>query len=92
MESNDSLVEAIDAFNGSVIIVTHSEMMLHALATRLIVFDDGKQLYLKERTRTSLTVSAGKVKMNPARRGLKRLGQFPSLSIKNSSGVSGQSC
>ena len=42
MESNDSLVEAIDAFNGSAIIVTHSEMMLHALATRLIVFDDGK--------------------------------------------------
>jgi ATP-binding cassette, subfamily F, member 3 len=42
MESNDSLVEAIDAFNGPVILVTHSEMMLHALATRLIVFDDGK--------------------------------------------------
>jgi ATP-binding cassette subfamily F protein 3 len=42
MESNDSLVEAIGDFNGSVIIVTHSEMMLHALATRLIVFDDGK--------------------------------------------------
>jgi ATP-binding cassette, subfamily F, member 3 len=42
MESNDSLVEAIDEFNGAAIIVTHSEMMLHALATRLIVFDDGK--------------------------------------------------
>ncbi|MBI5665867.1 MAG: ABC-F family ATP-binding cassette domain-containing protein [Nitrospirae bacterium] len=42
MESNDSLVEALDDFNGSVIIVTHSEMMLHALATRLIVFDDDK--------------------------------------------------
>lgn len=42
MESNDSLVEAIDAFSGAVIVVTHSEMMLHALATRLIVFDDGK--------------------------------------------------
>ncbi|RJQ13306.1 MAG: ABC transporter ATP-binding protein [Nitrospiraceae bacterium] len=42
MESNDSLVEALAEFNGSVIIVTHSEMMLHALATRLIVFDDGK--------------------------------------------------
>jgi len=42
MESNDSLVEAIDDFNGAAIIVTHSEMMLHALATRLIVFDDGK--------------------------------------------------
>jgi len=42
MESNDSLIEAIDDFNGSVILVTHSEMMLHALATRLIVFDDEK--------------------------------------------------
>ncbi|MDH4027958.1 MAG: ATP-binding cassette domain-containing protein, partial [Nitrospirota bacterium] len=42
MESTDSLIEAIDDFSGSVIIVTHSEMMLHALATRLIVFDDGK--------------------------------------------------
>jgi ATP-binding cassette subfamily F protein 3 len=42
MESNDSLVEAIDEFNGAAIVVTHSEMMLHALATRLIVFDDGK--------------------------------------------------
>jgi ATP-binding cassette subfamily F protein 3 len=42
MESNDSLIEALDAFNGAVVIVTHSEAMLHALATRLIVFDDGK--------------------------------------------------
>ena len=42
MESNDSLVEAIDEFNGAALIVTHSEMMLHALATRLIVFDDGR--------------------------------------------------
>jgi len=42
MESTDSLIEAIDEFDGSVIIVTHSEMMLHSLATRLIVFDDGK--------------------------------------------------
>ena len=42
MESTDSLLEAVDEFSGSVIIVTHSEMILHALATRLIVFDDGK--------------------------------------------------
>jgi len=47
MESNDSLVEAIDAFNGSVILVSHSEMMLHALATRLIVFDDGKVTFFE---------------------------------------------
>ncbi len=42
MESTESLVEAVDAFDGAVIIVTHSEMILNALATRLIVFDDGK--------------------------------------------------
>ena len=40
MESVDSLLEAIDAFEGAVMIVTHSEMILNAVATRLIVFDD----------------------------------------------------
>jgi ATP-binding cassette subfamily F protein 3 len=40
MESVDSLLEAIDAFEGAVVIVTHSEMILHAIAARLIVFDD----------------------------------------------------
>lgn len=39
MESVDSLLEAIDAFAGAIIIVTHSEMILRAVATRLIVFD-----------------------------------------------------
>jgi ATP-binding cassette subfamily F protein 3 len=42
MESTESLLEAIEDFKGAVVIVTHSEMILHALATRLIVFDDGK--------------------------------------------------
>lgn len=41
MESVDSLLEAIDAFEGAAVIVTHSEMILHALATRLVVFDNG---------------------------------------------------
>lgn len=40
MESIDSLLEAIDAFEGAVVIVTHSEMILNAVATRLVVFDD----------------------------------------------------
>jgi ATP-binding cassette subfamily F protein 3 len=40
MESIDSLVEAIDAFDGAVVIVTHSEMILHAVAERLVIFDD----------------------------------------------------
>ncbi len=42
MESVDSLLEAIDAFEGAVIIVTHSEMILDAVATRLVVFDQGR--------------------------------------------------
>jgi len=42
MESVDSLIEAIDAFDGAVMIVTHSEMILRAMAKRLIVFDDNQ--------------------------------------------------
>jgi ATP-binding cassette, subfamily F, member 3 len=42
MESIDSLIEAVDAFTGAVIIVTHSEMVLHALARKLVVFDAGR--------------------------------------------------
>ncbi|MBI2400517.1 MAG: ABC-F family ATP-binding cassette domain-containing protein, partial [Deltaproteobacteria bacterium] len=41
MDSIDSLIEAIDAFGGAAIMVTHSELMLDALATRLIIFDGG---------------------------------------------------
>ena len=40
MESIDSLIEAIEAFDGAVIIVTHSEMILEAVATKLIVYDN----------------------------------------------------
>ncbi len=42
MESVDSLVEALDAYEGAVIIVTHSEMILKSLVNRLIVFDDDR--------------------------------------------------
>jgi ATP-binding cassette, subfamily F, member 3 len=38
MESCDALVAAIDNFEGAVIMVTHNEMFLHALARRLIIF------------------------------------------------------
>ena len=40
-ESIDALIEAIDDFDGAVLIVTHSEMILKAIATRLVVFDGG---------------------------------------------------
>jgi len=42
MESIDSLVEAINDFDGAVVIVTHSEMVLDAVAERLIVFDGNR--------------------------------------------------
>ena len=38
MESSDSLVQALDHFQGSVVMVTHNEMFLHSLANRLVVF------------------------------------------------------
>ncbi|HEX9191994.1 MAG TPA: ATP-binding cassette domain-containing protein, partial [Candidatus Deferrimicrobiaceae bacterium] len=41
-ESVDAFVAAVDAFGGAVILVTHVERILEALATRLIVFDGGK--------------------------------------------------
>jgi ATP-binding cassette, subfamily F, member 3 len=40
MESSDALLAAIDSFEGTVVMVTHNEMFLHALADRLIVFTD----------------------------------------------------
>jgi ATP-binding cassette subfamily F protein 3 len=41
-ESVDAFLEALTAFGGAVILVTHVERVLSALATRLIVFDGGK--------------------------------------------------
>jgi len=40
LESNDALLAAIDNFDGAVVMVTHNEMFLHALAERLVVFDN----------------------------------------------------
>ena len=46
MESCDSMIAAIDSFDGVVIMVTHNEMFLHALAERLIVFqNDGIEVF-----------------------------------------------
>ena len=42
MESCDSLIGAIAEFDGSVLMVTHNEMYLHALAERLIIFDQDR--------------------------------------------------
>lgn len=42
MDSCDSLLAAIDAFDGGAVIVTHNEMFLHSLATHFVVFDRGR--------------------------------------------------
>jgi ATP-binding cassette subfamily F protein 3 len=42
MESCDALLAAIDNFDGTVIMVTHNEMFLHALAQRLIIFQNDR--------------------------------------------------
>jgi ATP-binding cassette subfamily F protein 3 len=39
MDSCDSLIAALDVFGGASIVVTHNEMFLHHLATKLIIFD-----------------------------------------------------
>ncbi len=41
MYSIDALTDAIKAFEGSVVLVTHSEMMLRALADALVIFREG---------------------------------------------------
>jgi ATP-binding cassette subfamily F protein 3 len=55
MESCDALLAAIDNFDGALIMVTHNEMFLHAIAQRLVVlqadrldvFEDSYQRFLE---------------------------------------------
>jgi ATP-binding cassette subfamily F protein 3 len=42
MESIDALIESLQDFPGALLIVTHNERILRALATRLIVFHRGR--------------------------------------------------
>jgi len=42
MESIDALIESLQNFPGALLIVTHNEGLLRALATKLIVFQGGK--------------------------------------------------
>jgi ATP-binding cassette subfamily F protein 3 len=41
MESIESLIESLKEYEGAVVIVTHSELILRELATRLVVFQEG---------------------------------------------------
>ncbi|HNU91842.1 MAG TPA: ABC-F family ATP-binding cassette domain-containing protein [Spirochaetota bacterium] len=42
MGSCDALLEALDVFEGAIVMVTHNEMFLHALATRIVAFQGGR--------------------------------------------------
>ncbi|MDT8274250.1 MAG: ATP-binding cassette domain-containing protein, partial [Desulfomonilia bacterium] len=42
MQSSDALLAALDSFEGAVVMVTHNEMLLHALAERLIIFHNNE--------------------------------------------------
>jgi len=41
MESCDALLAALDSYDGAVVMVTHNELFLNALAERLIIFQGG---------------------------------------------------
>ncbi len=41
MESTDALLAALDSFEGAVVMVTHNELLLDAIADRLVVFRNG---------------------------------------------------
>lgn len=45
MQSIDALCDAVSEFEGAVIMVTHSELMLRRLADALIIFHEGKAEY-----------------------------------------------
>lgn len=42
MESIESLIDALEDYQGTAIVVSHDEELLHVFATKLIVFDGGK--------------------------------------------------
>ena len=42
MESCESIIDAIEAFDGAAVIVSHDEFLLESIANKLIVFHDGK--------------------------------------------------
>ncbi|MBN2722108.1 MAG: ABC-F family ATP-binding cassette domain-containing protein, partial [Campylobacterales bacterium] len=45
MQSIDALCDAVESFEGAVIMVTHSEMLLRRLADTLIIFHEGRAEY-----------------------------------------------
>jgi ATP-binding cassette subfamily F protein 3 len=82
MESIESLTDEIGNFPGAVVIVTHSEIMLRNLATKLIIFHNGNAEYFngtyddflekigweteESRPKTKIKMTAGEIKIRRA--------------------------
>ena len=47
LESTESLIDAINDFNGSIIMVTHNEQLLNSVAKKLIIFDRNKVMFFE---------------------------------------------
>lgn len=82
MDACDSLMEALDNFQGALVMVTHNEMFLHSLANRLIVFQDEfpyifegsyGEFLEKEGWKESLTVKEKSPAQKLGRKDIKRL-------------------
>jgi len=58
IDACDTLLAALDTFAGAVVIVTHNEMYLHALANRVIVFDR-KRIFIHEGSYQSFLENSG---------------------------------
>lgn len=84
MESCDALLAAIDDFDGAVMMVTHSETFLRALADRLVVFqsdgvsvfDGGYQAFLEKRGwEEEADISRSRPAAEPTSNGTDKLGK-----------------
>ena len=81
MDSCDALLAAIDSFEGTVIIVTHNEMFLHALADRLVVFQNG-QVRLFEGSYQQFLDKEGWIDEADERRDMAGGAEDPSASVR----------
>jgi ATP-binding cassette subfamily F protein 3 len=85
MESCDALLAAIDQFAGAVILVTHNEMFLHAVARRLIVFQDGQAVVFEGRYQRFLESGGWRLEEDALAAGGHRTGTGPARTTRKQS-------
>jgi ATP-binding cassette subfamily F protein 3 len=83
MDSCDALLAALDSFEGAIIMVTHNEMFLHALAERLIVFQ-GENVHVFEGTYQRFLEKEGWTDENVTARASELRGEIAETGVKYS--------